>query len=133
MDMYLWDNYALSEINDKLRYWVDLWDDMCEGYRLNLRSDFSNPRSTLVDIVDELSLNRINNHDNRKLFTEKIGEYLRQPCPVSKEFRSDFVLLIKSFQAKKGEIFIIELCKIILRLFEKGLYLDALTRSLKES
>ena len=60
MDMLLWDTYQANEINEKIKYWVDLWEDMISNFNKNrygltlinphliLRYVFSHSASTLT-------------------------------------------------------------------------------------
>ncbi|MCD4840653.1 MAG: hypothetical protein K8R08_01375, partial [Methanosarcinales archaeon] len=82
--MFLWDSYEEVEINDKTKYWVDLWEDLIENfdndsYGLSL----VNPHLLLKDLIDEIRFNRLKNPKIKTYFIEKLGLMLVSSQPYN--------------------------------------------------
>ena len=88
MNIFLWDSYEEKEINDKIKYWVDLWEDLIENfdndsYGLKL----INPNLLLKDIIDEIRSNRLNNSKNKKYFIAELGIMLKSDPIIKNHFK----------------------------------------------
>ena len=55
MKPFLWDGYTITEVNEKIRYWVDVWETLIDE-RDDLLSglDLSNPHLVVREIADEI-------------------------------------------------------------------------------
>ena len=123
MNIFLWDSYEEGEINSKIKYWVDLWEDLIENfdndsYGLNL----VNPNLLLMDIIDEIRFNRLRNSGNKNFFITKMGKMLNSDPIIKKLFKSDFTLIIKELNSNRPPEYLIQLCEDISELFGEGLY-----------
>ena len=88
MNVFLWDSYEEGEINDKIKYWVDLWEDLIENfnndsYGLNL----VNPHLILMDIIDEIKFNRLKNSKNKEYFLKTLGVMLKSDPVIKNSFK----------------------------------------------
>ena len=132
MNVFLWDSYEEGEINDKIKYWVDLWEDLIENfnndsYGLNL----VNPHLILMDIIDEIKFNRLKNSKNKEYFLKTLGVMLKSDPVIKNSFKSDFTLIIKELQSNRLEYFL-QLCEDIVKLFQEGLYFNKSFDELKK-
>jgi len=133
MNVFLWDSYEEKEINDKIKYWVDLWEDLIENfdndsYGLNL----INPNLLLKDIIDEIRFNRLKNSKNRQYFISELGIMLKLDPIIKKYFKSDFTLIINELQSGRPPEYIIQLCEDIIKLFVEGVYFNQSCDFLKD-
>lgn len=132
MQMFLWDSYEEVEINDKTKYWVDLWEDFIENfdndsYGLSL----INPHLLLKDLIDEIRFNRLKNPKIKTYFTEKLGLMLDSDPIIQNFFKNDFILISKELKNNRPKYFI-ELCESILKVFQNGVYFRNCSDKLKE-
>ncbi len=133
MNIFLWDSYEEGEINNKIKYWVDLWEDLIENfdndsYGLNL----VNPNLLLMDIIDEIRFNRLRNSGNKNFFITKMGKMLSSDPIIKNFFKSDFTLIIKELQLNHPPEYILQLCEDISELFKENLYFNQSCYFLKD-
>lgn len=133
MNIFLWDSYEEGEINNKIKYWVDLWEDLIENfdndsYGLNL----VNPNLLLMDIIDEIRFNRLKNSGNKFFFLTKMGKMLKSDPIIKKFFKSDFTLIIKKLNSNRPPEYLLQLCEDISELFKEGLYFNQSCDFLKD-
>ncbi len=132
MDMFLWDSYAIGEVNDKIKYWIDLWEDFIENsdndlYGLNM----INPHLLLIDIIDETRFNRMKNPKIKEYFKIKIGLVLKNDPVIKNSFKTDFTLIIRELESNRPKYFI-ELCESVQKSFKNGLYFKESCEELKK-
>lgn len=133
MNIFLWDSYEEGEINNKIKYWVDLWEDLIENfdndsYGLNL----INPNLLIMDIIDEIRFNRLKNSGNKNFFLTKMGKMLKSDPIIKKFFKSDFTLIIKELNSNRPPEYLLQLCENISELFKEGLYFNQSCDFLKD-
>lgn len=133
MNIFLWDSYEEGEINNKIKYWVDLWEDLIENfdndsYGLNL----VNPNLLLMDIIDEIRFNRLKNSGTKKFFLKEMGEMLKSDPIIKNFFKSDFTLIIKELESKRPPEYLLQLCEDISELFREELYFNQSCDFLKD-
>ena len=133
MNIFLWDSYEEGEINNKIKYWVDLWEDLIENfdndsYGLNL----VNPNLLLMDIIDEIRFNRLKNSRNRKKFIIEMRKMLKSDPIIKNFFKSDFTLIIKELESKRPPEYLLQLCEDISELFSEELYFNQSCDFLKD-
>ena len=133
MNIFLWNSYEEGEINNKIKYWVDLWEDLIENfdndsYGLNL----VNPNLLLMDIIDEIRFNRLKNSRNRKKFIIEMRKMLKSDPIIKNFFKSDFTLIIKELESKRPPEYLLQLCEDISELFSEELYFNQSCDFLKD-
>jgi len=133
MNIFLWNSYEEGEINNKIKYWVDLWEDLIENfdndsYGLNL----VNPNLLLMDIIDEIRFNRLKNSRNSEFFLTQMGKMLKLDPIIKKSFKSDFTLIIRELESKHPPEYLLQLCEDVSELFREGLYFNQSCDFLKD-
>jgi len=133
MNIFLWNSYEEGEINNKIKYWVDLWEDLIENfdndsYGLNL----VNPNLLLMDIIDEIRFNRLKNSRNCEFFLTQMGKMLKLDPIIKKSFKSDFTLIIRELESKHPPEYLLQLCEDVSELFREGLYFNQSCDFLKD-
>jgi hypothetical protein len=78
MDMLLWDTYQANEINEKIKYWVDLWEDLISNFNKNRYGlTLINPHLILRDIIDEIEDNKLKNKENKKYYNKQLNHIIK--------------------------------------------------------
>lgn len=132
METYIWQFYADNEVNEKIKYWVDVWEDLVDNfdkefYGLKLVS----PHILIRDIIDEIDYNQLKNDDNRSFFCTQLNTINKNDPVLKTEFRSDFCLLRKVLQNREGNLYLRQLCKTLEEKFLNGTYLKLSYNKLK--
>lgn len=129
----LWDLYENGEINDKTKYWADLWGDSVENFENNSRGlNLLNPHLLLMDIIDEIRFNRLRNKKNKTYFQNKVGEMLKSDPIIETFFKSDFTLVAKELMSHNRPDYFLSLCENIIKSFQDGFYFKQSCDSLKD-
>ena len=121
METFIWENYNKDEVNDKIKYWVDLWEDLISYFNVNSYGlKLINPQLILLDTIDEIESNQfVKNKENKKYFYEKISQIL-EVDEVRRNFDSNRIL------------FLSQLCKKALSIFRSGEYFEKSFQELKK-
>ncbi len=122
MQLYLWDSYSDGKVTDKIKYWVDLWEDLIENF--NEKSyglKLLNPHLLLNDIVDEIDSNDFGNKDNRKYFYDQLNYFQKNDPAIKRYFKTDFELTRRIFNSGRN-IYLRQLCKNVYDIFQTGNY-----------
>lgn len=132
MDMYIWDAYGQEEVNDKIKYWVDLWEDLIENfnkkfYGLNL----VNPQLLIKDVIDEIHSNAFHNKENRKYFYKQLNWFLNHDPALKKCFSTDFTLIRREFNSGKN-FYLLQICQTVQEIFSGGKYFEESYNILKQ-
>lgn len=122
MQLYLWDNYSDGEVTDKIKYWVDLWEDLIDNFNEKSHGlKLLNPHLLLRDIVDEIDSNDFGNKDNRKYFYDQLNFFLKNDPAIKRNFKTDFELIRRIFNSDRN-IYLRQLCKNVYDIFQTGNY-----------
>lgn len=122
MQLYLWDNYSDGEVSDKIKYWVDLWEDLIDNFNEKSHGlKLLNPHLLLRDIVDEIDSNDFGNKDNRKYFYDQLNIFLKNDPAIKRYFKTDFELIRRIFNSDRN-IYLRQLCKNGYDIFQTGNY-----------
>src|ERR1035441_9722164 len=67
MERHIWKKYGTGEVNDKIIYWVDLWDDLVDHFtKDHYGLELDNPHVLLLVLVDEIEYDELRNEEVRK-------------------------------------------------------------------
>ena len=124
MKLFSWSNYKDTEITEKTKYWVDLWEETVEGFSNDVYDkDLVNPHLLLIYLIEEIKYNKPMNVKNNNYFIEKLNFFVKNDLVIKNLFKTDFILLIGELSSKykRFEYFRI-LCEEIINVFQKGIY-----------
>jgi hypothetical protein len=127
----LLDNTETIINNEKIYYWVSLWEEMIENY--NEKSYgliLNNPQLLLINILNEIEANQFKNKANKKYFIEQLGFFLKNDPAIINKYNSEFTHILNKLQS--GEYFYLKLlCCSVQIIFHNGDYFDELYSELK--
>jgi hypothetical protein len=127
-------SYQDTEITEKTKYWVDLWDEIIDDFSTkSYDKDLINPHLLLINIVDEIKFNNLKNSRINSYFIEKLNYFLKEDAVVEKSFNTDFTLIRNELVggSKRFGYFII-LCEQTIKSFKNGSYYEDSCNRLKE-
>lgn len=131
MEMHLWNNYGSEEINEKIKYWVDLWDDLISNFnKKSYGLKLINPQLLINDIIDEIESNDFKNLENKKYFYNKLNEILKDDPIIKEDYKTEFCLIRKNYNDNK--FYVKELCKEYQNIFKSGEYFNKGYSKLKQ-
>lgn len=110
-----------------LKYWTHNIKELSELDSYNMRLD--NPHFTLNDIVLEIKYNSFKNNENRKLFKEILGKYLKSDKVFFYLYHTQCTLALADWD--DSPLYVNSICKTILQSMNRGDYLNAIAKELK--
>lgn len=124
MNYSFWTSYQETEITEKTKYWVDLWEEIIEDFRnKSYDKDLINPHLLLKNIVDEIKYNEFKNSRNISYFLDKFNYFLKEDEVIKKSFNIDFTLIRNELASKSKRFgYCIILCEQIMKSFQNGDY-----------
>ena len=129
--IFLWENYSENEVNDKIKYFADIWTDIFNNNKSNsFCIKLFNPHTILTDIKEEIIFNYLQKEELRKFFIEQTGFYLNNDNIIKKHFTNEFKLIIEYIQRKDLNCLTSIVNKCIIN-FSKGKYYDLLYNQLE--
>lgn len=134
MNCFSWASYEKGEVTEKIKYWVDLWEEIVSNFgEATYNKELINPHLLLMDLVDEVEYNRLARKRNNEYFLDKLRFYLARDKIIKQLFNTDFHLLINELsQASKRFEYFILLCEQIMKSFRDGTYFKESCKLLKE-
>lgn len=131
MDMFFWDTYRENEINEKIKYWVDLWEDLISNFNKNQYGlTFINPHLILRDIIDEIEDNKLKNKENKNYYNEQLDHIIKSDLVIKNTFLTDFSLIKRELNSHRI-FYLLQLCKSVKKIFEQGNYFKESLATLK--
>ena len=125
MEKNVWFQYSPGEINEKIRYWADRWQELIDNFNINsygLR--LSSPHLLVRAISEEIEYNSLRNAETRALFKDELSRVLKQDSVVRDAHVVEFVALIKNFETATL-LYLDTVCAAILPFFGSGDYFRA--------
>lgn len=130
MNPSLWDKYTLSEVNEKIRYWVDVWETLIdEQDDLSLGLELSNTHLVVRDIIDEIVFNRFQNHENRAFLKRSLELFLEKDPASKKLFGADLALIRREFGGARLS-YLLHLARAVDKAYSTSDYLEELYSNL---
>lgn len=123
MTPFSWDSFGENEINEKIKYWVDLWEEIIEDFsRITYDRELINPHLLIINILDEIKYNKLKNDNNNAYFKEKLKVFANDDV-IKNILYTDFELLISELSQKSNRFeYFSALCKETLKIFQSGIY-----------
>lgn len=112
-----------------LKYWVSHIKDLCALD--NYSTQLDNPHFIINDIVTEIKYHSFQNSDNRKLFKDLLGKCLCSDEVFSNLYRTQCGLALNNWDT--SPLYVDSICKNILQSMDKGDYINAIAKKLKQS
>lgn len=124
MKPFLWTSYGESEVTEKIKYWVDLWEEVIEDFNKTIYDrELINPHLLLIDLLDEIKFNGLERSGNNRYLLDKLNFYINNDKVIKELFNTDFVLLRNELsQASRRHEYFILLCEQIMKSFQDGTY-----------
>lgn len=132
MNSEIWDHFKEDEVSEKIKYWVEIWDELIIHFtKNNYGLDLKNPHVVLSILIDEIENNELRNEDVKKYLRELIAKYLETDQVIRSERSVEFGLLLKAFQ-DKSLFYMLETAKWALSFFRDGSYFHKTYQNLVE-
>jgi hypothetical protein len=118
----IWDGYNPSDVSEKIRYWVDIWEYLIENLaKAENENLFTNPHLLIKEIIDEVLFNNFQNKDNREYFKRQIEFFLEKDKVSADLYKTDLRILHNAFQPPRTK-HILCLCRNLDDAYSKGKY-----------
>ncbi|MFP5265133.1 MAG: hypothetical protein ACLGJB_24860 [Blastocatellia bacterium] len=122
MSLFSWDAYSPGEINDKIQYWVDIWEDLIDNFNNRLYGlDLINPQVLIEEIIDEINFNDLRNNENKGYFRRKLASIISRDPILKPQSYSELFQLKDEFD-KASNLYLLQLCQVILDTIRSGKY-----------
>ena len=132
MELSIWEKYKKKEINEKIKYWLDIWEDLITNFSSNsFGLILINPQLIISDIIDEVEFNQIKDRKIKEYFLYQISEIIKNDETIKKYFITEFKLIIK-YLSNENSFLIRQVCKKIFEIFKNGKYFDKTYQILKK-
>ena len=132
MNMQIWDKYNEHAINLKVKYFFDIWEDICISIENpSIDFDLSSPHYTLVELLDELQFNQLKNQDNKNYYIGLLNYFYNNDKAIVGTFQVSLRILRKEIQNQKYLI-IRQIINNAIHEAEKGVYYFELNKLLKQ-
>ena len=122
MEKNIWQQYPPEEINEKIRYWADRWQELIDNFNVNsygLR--LSSPHLLIRAISEEIEYNSLRNAETRSLFKDELSRVLKQDVVVKDAHMVEFATLIKNLETSPL-LYLDTVCGSVLPFFASGNY-----------
>jgi hypothetical protein len=132
MDFFIWEKYKKNEINEKIIYFVEVWEELISYFNKNSYGlDLISPHLNILDIIDEIESNHLENKENKKYFYRQINQILKNDSVINTIYESEFKLIRRVFNTNRS-FYLLQLCKRFLEKFKKGDYFIESFKRLKK-
>jgi len=100
METQIWTKYATDEVNDKIKYWVDLWEDLIDNFGQNPYGlDLISPHVLLRLVVDEVDDHELRNEQMRQLFLARLSEAAKSDVVLIESLSPELSLILSQRSA----------------------------------
>jgi hypothetical protein len=87
-NLYVWDDYQAEDPNEKMRYWIAVWDFLLDELLADASTfTFSNAHVVIRQIIDEIVFNKFSNQTNRKSLKRRL-DFVKANDPAAKSLIS---------------------------------------------
>ncbi|HWV99783.1 MAG TPA: hypothetical protein VNZ64_08845 [Candidatus Acidoferrum sp.] len=122
MERLLWNNYPPGEINQKVEYWVDVWDDLIEHFtKSHYGLELVDPHLILMVLIDEIEHNELRNKETRRYLLETVARFLKDDPVVRHNLSVEFSLILSGFN-NQPLFYLLHSTKAALPFFRDGRY-----------
>jgi len=131
MELFLWDSYGEEDINDKIKYWVDIWGELIANFNINSYGlNLINPHTLVNDIIDEIVSNKMRNKENKNYLLKQINSFLANDEIIKRNYKIEFEMIRDYLNSDKNE-YLLNVCRNIKDIFINGDYLKETYHLLK--
>ncbi|SEF52372.1 hypothetical protein SAMN04487919_101467 [Bacillus sp. ok061] len=131
MELFLWDKFKDGEVNEKIKYWVDIWEELIKNFNKNSYGlNLSNPHIVIKDIIDEVEFNKMRNKENKTFLLKQIDSFLKNDNLIKDCYKVEFESIREYLNSDKHE-YLLVICKQIKKVFEGNGYFEKLYNRLK--
>lgn len=133
MNALLWDSFVTDNVNDKTRYWVDLWETMIDNRmrpQLGVSLEILNPHLLVRHIIDEIVFNNFQNPEHRASFQRALDHFMKHDPATKKLFATDLALIRREFGGSRFA-YLLQLCRTVDEAYSNSRYLDELFLALR--
>lgn len=116
----------LNSTNPAICYFFDYWEDLWTGIssKRDLLKSF-NPRVVIRELLDEITLNKIDNKSNKEFFRRTLSNYLRSDPGSSRRLKLHLQIIIKEIDlSKQRSRYLQNLCVSALKVFDDFGYIE---------
>jgi hypothetical protein len=118
----IWLEYPSDEVNEKIRYWVDRWEELFDNFNVNSYGlKLSSPHLLIRAISDEIEHNDLRNLETRRIFKMELGRALKNDPVIRESLNVEFATLIKNLDSPIL-LYLNTVCATILPFFSSGDY-----------
>jgi hypothetical protein len=122
METQIWTKYATDEVNDKIKYWVDLWEDLIDNFGQNPYGlDLISPHVLLRLVVDEVDDHELRNEQMRQLFLARLSEAAKSDVVLIESLSPELSLILSQLNTS-NLYYLVRACENTLSFFESGRY-----------
>ncbi|MGM2767353.1 hypothetical protein [Bacillus sp. PGP15] len=133
MELFLWDDFKDGEINEKIKYWVDIWGELIKNFNKNSYGlNLSNPHIVIKDIIDEIEFNKMRNKENKAFLLKQVNSFLKNDKLIKNCYKVEFESIREYLNSDKHE-YLLVICKQVKKAFENNGYFKRLYSRLKKS
>lgn len=133
MELFLWDDFKDGEINEKIKYWVDIWGELIKNFNKNSYGlNLSNPHIVIKDIIDEIEFNKMRNKENKAFLLKQVNSFLKNDKLIKDCYKVEFESIREYLNSDKHE-YLLVICKQVKKAFEGNRYFKELYSRLKKT
>jgi len=130
MMMNDFEKYDIEINNEKIIYFRDIWDEICENInKPNLDFDITTPHYLCFEILDEFNNNSLKNKPNRQYYLDRLNNYYSNDNTITGELKNYFSILRRELQEPR-DVIVKQIINNILEYFNKGIYFNILLEKL---
>lgn len=133
MDMYVWDNFNSDQLNEKIIFFYDLWEEICDEIdNPQFDFDFSTLHILVIELLDEIDFNKLKKKENKFYYRDCIGKIYGNDKSIKGKLKYQLQILLKELESPRLD-FIKYLLIDIKDEIEKGSLFNESFHILKDS
>lgn len=133
MYQFLLKNKHENNINKKLKYWIQIWNELIDNFNKGSYGlKFENPHTIIKELLEEIEYNHLKNTINKEFFKNRLGIYLKKDIVINKNYNLEIKNLIDNLNSDKNEYIYIICSSIDKKIFNSKCYIKLILSKLKE-
>lgn len=122
-----------NNIEKKLKYWIQIWNELINNFNKNsFGLKFENVHTIIEELLEEIEFNHLQNTLNKKFFIEKLGKILKEDIVIKNNFNLEIKNLIENLNSDKNEYINVICINIDRNIFKSKKYISLLLKNIKE-
>lgn len=115
-------NQSINEINAKIEYWVDVWNDLIAHFtKTHYGLELISPHVALIVLIDEIEHNELRSKETRQYLLETIAGFLKHDPVIRQKLSAEFGLILRGFN-NQPQFYLLQSAKAALPFFREGNY-----------